>query len=605
MPSVFICAPLDQTDALYKAQLSRELEARGIKIVSTLAHCQWAIFIQTPEAVKSAQVQMILATAMKLKQQQHLRGVLRFIYNPIQRSYSAWDALPGFDATQNIDEVLKQLLQTMNGPSSRESTTSSFEFTRGNLQASGSSINNLLFPPSSGPLHQQAPSSSNSGPLHQQAPSFNAPPSLPPEIRHRSPVPQAITERATIKPSDWEKKLFPPGRSTKSPLDSIPIGWLIAGVSITILLLIISLSATQPLSFFTSLQHAAPPTQQDVGRAYLLSTGANNFNNLNGINDIIQLDLTHLVMPAANKRYYAWLLPDLKEIEGSAIPLGIVTVDNGASHLRYADPTHSNLLKITSRLLITEEDASTTPVVPSSNQADWRYYAEIPQQADKGNMMSMGASYLDHLRHLLVGQPDLEKLSLHGGLVVWLLQNTRQEVEWAASISSARDLQNPPFMRQDLVSILDYLDGLPYVQQDVPQGTTPQVDKRVGQIGLLTLNPNAMPPGYLQHVAVHLDAMVHSPGATNSDRQIEQQITTYLTEAKGDLEQAREDARQLLASPNDFSSNAASLNLLHDLVNRINDAYTGNMETQMGGILWIYNQIQHFATFEVRSYRPM
>src|SRR5262249_11016125 len=122
---------------------------------------------------------------------------------------------------------------------------------------------------------------------------------------------------------------------------------------------------------------------------------------------------------------------------------GALPVKNGEVHYLYpGDQKHTNLLEITSRFLITEESASTTPNIPSPDSSTWRYSAELPQgqaatSSPDPNMPGMSElSVLTHLRHLLAEAPELQEVGLHGGLDIWLFRNTQKVLEWAGS---ARD----------------------------------------------------------------------------------------------------------------------------------------------------------------------
>jgi hypothetical protein len=217
-------------------------------------------------------------------------------------------------------------------------------------------------------------------------------------------------------------------------------------------------------------------------------------------------------------------------------------------------------------------------------------------------------SFLDHLRHLLVEDPDMANLGAHGGISLWTKDNIRKVLEWANAARGIGVPQNPDIMHRQFIRILDYLDGATYVKQDLPAKSPFLVDQVGGHFGLLTIHPNADPPGYLQEMAMHLEEMVSSPGTTSSERTLAEQIDAALSQVQANLDQARQDAIKLVNIPEGQLQSAASTNLLDDLVEQVNNSYTGLYDPQTGartqGITWVCDQLQHLATYEVQSYAP-
>jgi hypothetical protein len=132
-----------------------------------------------------------------------------------------------------------------------------------------------------------------------------------------------------------------------------------------------------------------------------LSSGQVDEHSNQGINDRLVIDLQNISGPAPGKSYYAWLLGDRAQTLAAPILLGKLPVTNGGVHFLYpGDIHHTNLIAITSRFLITEEDANTTPSIPSPDQSTWRYFAELPQTPDTMDMMHEGA-----LQHFVTCSP--------------------------------------------------------------------------------------------------------------------------------------------------------------------------------------------------------
>ena len=92
---------------------------------------------------------------------------------------------------------------------------------------------------------------------------------------------------------------------------------------------------------------------------------------------------------------------------------------------------------------------------------------------------------LNHLRHLLASDPTLNLLGMPGGLDIWLFRNTQKVLEWSGSARDDWSLQNTGLMHRQFIRILDYLDGLSYVQNDVPVDSPVLVNARLARVSLL------------------------------------------------------------------------------------------------------------------------
>jgi serine/threonine protein kinase len=342
-----------------------------------------------------------------------------------------------------------------------------------------------------------------------------------------------------------------------------------------------------------------------VGQAFFVSSGKASGNTNQGMNDEFEIDLHNIPNPPAGKSYYAWLLPAASASESPPVFLGQLPVSNGNVHFVYqGDSQHTNLLAITSRFLITEQDAGLTVDVPPPDTTTWRYYAVLPDTPAKGQTYSL----LDHLRHLLAADPELDNIGLHGGVASWAYKNV-QKVQSKAMLAQA-DWHNGNFtdLQTQLVVILDYLDGSASVQPDVPAGTPIEANPQNVQIGLLQVNtnPNA-PTSYLNHIDLHLNGVLTSPGATNYQRQIASSIYSEVNNLDGWLQQVRHDAVQLVQMNATQLAQQSSLALLNDMVTQATYAYTGQANASNPinrvGIQQIYVNIQKLATFDVTAYK--
>jgi hypothetical protein len=379
--------------------------------------------------------------------------------------------------------------------------------------------------------------------------------------------------------------------------------WLIVVLAVVV----ISAALSASLVFITPL-HIIPGSASEtvVGHVFFLSSGQLGQMGTDGINDTLEISLSHLSPPAQGKSYYAWLRSDMNHSDGPVMLLGKLNVlPNGAAHLTYVDAQHTDLLASMSRFLITEESASMMPTVPSPDLSTWRYEGLIAQTPNPHDQEHY--SVLDHLRHLLAADPTLEKLGLHGGLTLWFYRNSGKLLEWTRNAQDGwGDPTQTALMRRQLIRTLDYLDGVNAVGRDLPAGMPVLVDPVQGSVGLLQLYAGENPSGYTQHIGLHLAGLLTSPGATSSQRQIASQVQTALDNVQNWLEQARQDARQLVVLSDTQLQNRAALALLNDLVVQVTNAYVGTIDPATGnqqqGAVWIYSTMRTLASIDVQAH---
>ena len=190
-------------------------------------------------------------------------------------------------------------------------------------------------------------------------------------------------------------------------------------------------------------------------------------------------------------------------------------------------------------------------------------------------------------------------------------------MEWAIS---ARDDYNPqainlPIMHNLFVSMLDYLDGSPNVHIDVPGGAV-AADPVASRVALLSVVPAQQqgtdkannPPGYLDHIPLHLNGVVNAPGATPQMRSIATEIIQALNNAKKWLVQARSLARQLVLMDAVQLSQPTTLTMLDDLLSATTYAYIGQLDPRTNqvipGVLQVHYDIQRLATLTITPNLP-
>ena len=411
----------------------------------------------------------------------------------------------------------------------------------------------------------------------------------------------------------------------KKPRGSLSKDGRIALIAILILLLVAT-----TLSALLLLPHkntgAATPAATPlpvVGHVYFLSSGQLYVNNNQGIYDQVLIDLHNLASLSSGKSYYGWLLGDSNQSDVPWIALGKLSVTQGKVHFLYpGDQMHTNLLIDFSRLLITQEDDSAPSVNPLLDPKTWRYYGEIyqlPSPKDPNHF-----SMLDHLHHLLVQAPELKVLGLPGGLTIWLLRNVEEVLRW--SVEAKDRFANTSAVRGLLSNILYYLDGecAPADLQGAPAGTpltpgnatlaqiarfsliNPCLQEQQEQADILKQVFRATPHDYVDHTLFHLTGVVQSPGATSDLRALATQLNRAVSDLKNALERVRQDAQQLVHMTNEQLHQSAAFALVGDMALQARYAYAGQIDPITGnsqeGALWIYNNVQRLATFDVMPY---
>lgn len=417
------------------------------------------------------------------------------------------------------------------------------------------------------------------------------------------------TTTTTTNPLDPGPGTSPPPRRGKLvPILTVGSAVLVSAI-IVLVVASLGLGSFSPSSFYknSSSAHAPQvpivPASQIVGHVLFSSSGQINENTSQGIADQIELDLSNIHAPAAGKSYYAWLLND-DPVEGKVLLLGQLPVIHGQVHFHFnGDQQHTNLLEVTNRLLVTEEDAGTVPSIPSLDTSTWRFMAQFPQKPNPQDTVHH-FSLLSHLRHLLASDPTLQLLGMPGGLDIWLFRNVQKVLEWSGSARDDWANQSTDLMHRQIVRILDYLDGLSYVQQDVPVDSPVLVNQRIARVSLLEFDvQHQEPPGLLYHIALHLQGMVDSPGATVEQKRLAIQIDSAISKVEALLEQVHQDAKKLVVMSNIQLQQPATLSLLDDMTKHAQDAFVGQFDPTTGeiqnGVTQIHFAIQRLATIDI------
>lgn len=353
-----------------------------------------------------------------------------------------------------------------------------------------------------------------------------------------------------------------------------------------------------------SSQKATPPVATVVGHALFISTGQLNIGTTQGLNDEVQINLSRIQTVEVGKSYYAWLLGDNKQNPAASLLLGKLPVNSGSVTFLYpGDQAHTDLFATFSRLLITEEDANSVPTQPATDRSAWRYYAELPQAPNS----LTGTRAIDYLRFMLSDDPLIEAFGIHGGLSESLYNDLQRVVELA---DNARNSQNAATMRQQLIAIMDYIDGAGYVQQDVPPGTPLLADSTFSQVPLLNISTDVDQgnSGLLRRLEGRLSSLTVFSDISQSMNNLATQINLALSNnVEPGLVKVHQDAKQLLSMTSAQLLLPTSQPILIDMQTQVHNAFDGYTDLTTGieqpGMAQISAELQRLATFDITSFK--
>ncbi len=366
------------------------------------------------------------------------------------------------------------------------------------------------------------------------------------------------------------------------------------------LLIVVLVGATVGAIYFATHKNSSTTTttNQLAGHAYFDSSGVLN----GGIADELHVVLNGVSGPDSSKSYYVWLMGDINQGNGVApLLLGLLNVNQGKVDITYPhDQQFTNLLEHYSRLLITEENANSKPTAPASDQHTWRYSAQIPQTPSQD---VEHLSTLDYIRQLLVTEANLK--GLHTGMAIQFLRNVHTVWDLARTASDNWGNKDVNSLRNQVISILDYLDGTS-VSLDAP-GASLLVDAKLIQLPLLDRTVNQNPGSYFKMLDDKLSHLKLESDVTAEMTNLANQAISALPGVQNNwLGPVLKDAQQLMKMNDAQLLQASTKDILTDIVNRAGYAYNGRADSStnsmQGGAAWINEKIQGLATFEVKTY---
>ena len=449
-------------------------------------------------------------------------------------------------------------------------------------------------------------------PLDGASGQLNRTPVLPPDTPHSpaSPLPHAALSTPHLTPSDsgQSASITPPGVSLPTGLVSMPSGSppvqnltpvmrspepasgsgfirgkrRISRTALYLALFALLLVGSNLATFYLASQLSSAPSSNLVGQAYFVSSGQLSGNLTQGINDELQINLHGIPQPASGKRYYAWLLNDIGQSSTTFLPLGALTVNAGTIDFLYpGDSSHVNLMANYSRLLITEESATTKPSQPSDQQ---RYQAGLP------HMLSSSGSEgpLDAFRYLLYD--GASQTAIHSSLDMQFYQNAQKVLALASDIGSMN-------VQTEAVRILDYLMGTTQMKAGGEPCSLP-----LSNISLDTVNTPLLSGqgvnSYPQLITTQMGYISSASDVTPDIVSLANQINSTLQNVENNLTQVLKDAKALSCTNNPQSSGST----LTDIGTQANNAFYGYVDSSgnaQEGAVWIHENIQRLAVFNI------
>jgi len=364
-------------------------------------------------------------------------------------------------------------------------------------------------------------------------------------------------------------------------------------------------------AFYLGRQSGQSPFGQFIrqgiaGHAFFISSGQIGETSNQGIMDELQIELSGVSPPAPGNSYYGWLQPDSNQAKTvPPVLLGKLPVTNGKISFLYpGDAQHTNLLATMSVFLVTEEDAAVPPHIPSPDRSIWRYGAQLLPLftlPKPGTLPPSNVAALTHLRGLLATEPELEAKGLPGGLDTWLFRNAEKVLEWSVSARDEWQTQGFPLLHRHIIRMLDYLDGLSFVQQDAP-GEQVYVSPVNGKIGLLDVDPQVA-HGLLYKTDVDLSDLIQSSFLMPDQRTFAIKIDTAVRNVERWLIQVRKDAQRLEPLSAAQLAQPTTRDLLDAMSNDALSAFAGRINPTDGnvqdGVIQIHYAIQRLATFNI------
>lgn len=345
--------------------------------------------------------------------------------------------------------------------------------------------------------------------------------------------------------------------------------------SLLLLLVVGSLGA----SLFFRSASTVPPPDAPIGHVFFQDDAL-------GQNDMLRIELQNIPNPPQDKRYVAWL----RNITGVPIPLGPLTVHNGAASLFYAgNAQHSNLLAQMQAVFVTVENTGNeTPAAPSLNAKV--YQATFP---------AASFQYIQHVLYRMPGYPA------DSSLISGLFETIKSTNDKAVSIvDSVQVTGDHALAQRQAIRIINLLDGTQFAKSsgDLPAALH---NLLLVPVGLLS---SPTQPGYIDALTGEVNKILQSAGNNAELRQHAQNVINALTDLKDWVQKMRTYDVQILKAAN--IADPAVVKLALQLKQLAQDAYIGRTippnegpSTAPGsaGAYQAYIECQYMAALDIKK----
>jgi serine/threonine protein kinase len=267
-----------------------------------------------------------------------------------------------------------------------------------------------------------------------------------------------------------------------------------------------------------------------------------------GMDDQLRVNLPNAGAPPSGQVYFAWI----RTTAGKTMPLGPLTMQNQDATLLYqGDAGHTDLLTEVQGILVTLENAGSTPKSPTG------------QSVYQG---SFDTKVLTDLKNVLYVTPHLpgQQSSVRG-----LLSAIQSINEKAGSIVDSLHT-DPALVHRQAVRIIEIVDGTAYARSngDLPADVQAQLNTPMG----LVSSPSQ--PGYLDALDTSLTQLKQDAGNNNTSLlQHLQNVQNSTTDLHSWVKTIHDNAVKIL-NMQDLNTPAADSTALQ-LQRTAADAYTG------------------------------
>lgn len=304
-----------------------------------------------------------------------------------------------------------------------------------------------------------------------------------------------------------------------------------------------------------------------------------------GHDDTLRIQLQNVPSPPAGKRYFAWL----QNIGDQAVPLGPLSIQNGATTLTYlGDGKHTNLLSRVQGVFVTlENDGQTTPQTPSTN-------AKVYQSS----FASASFPYIQHILYMLPGFPD------HGSLIASLFGYIGGINDKAGSVvDSLRSTHDYDLALRQANRIMEMIDGSENARAsgDLPSALPLLLSVPVGLLS------SSSQRGYIDTLAGQVDKIIQTAGDNADLHQHAQNVSNALIDLRDWIQKMHDYDEQILKASNLGSANVLSAAL--QLKQLAIDSYAGRTIPPNPGPLPILGsagvyqasvECQYLATLDIK-----